>query len=325
MSVLEVLRDLRARVLPGGIRRFLRRRRTAAEVWSEHAGAGTGGGARHWTELQQIQEVLNVRVSGDPAVNPYLHLLRTRLAGRLPVPRALTIGCGTGELERGLSPLGFAAAHEGIDVAPGAVAKAAAAAGVAGLSHLRYRVADANSLRLEPESLDVVFGVHSIHHVAELEHVFEEVARALKPGGLLFLNEFVGPSRLQWTDRQLQVVNGLLRVLPQELRVSLVDGRVKQKARRPTAAEVIATDPSEAVRSGEILAVAAAFFEVLEVRPYGGTILQLLLDDIAGNFSRPDAGTRALLAAICDLEWALIESGDLSSDFAVVVARPKRR
>lgn len=325
MPVSDLLRDLRARVLPGGFRRLLRRRRTAAEVWSGRAGAGTGGGARHWTELQQVQEVLNVRVTGDPAVNPYLHLVRTRLAGRLPVSRALTIGCGTGELERGLSPLGFATAHEGIDVAPGAVAKAAAAAREAGLSHLRYRVADANALRLEPESLDVVFGVHSIHHVAELEHVFGEVARALKPGGLLFLNEFVGPSRFQWTDRQLEVVNGLLRVLPEQLRVSLVDGGVKRKARRPTPAEVIATDPSEAVRSGEILAVAASFFEVLDVRPYGGTVLQVLLDDIAGNFSRPDSGNRALLGAICDLEWSLIESGDLVSDFAVVVAQPKRR
>ncbi|MFN7987074.1 MAG: class I SAM-dependent methyltransferase [Thermoanaerobaculia bacterium] len=321
----ERLRGSRAARFSFALRRLLLRRPTAAGVWGERAGTGAGGSPRHWTELAQVQAVINRRVSGDPDVNPYLHFLRTRLAGRLPVPRALTVGCGGGELERGLARLGFATEHVGVDVAPGAVAVAVEEARKEGLSSLRYAVADADALRLEAASYDVVFGVHSVHHVARLEHLFEQVARALRPDGLLYLNEFVGPSRFQWTDRQLEVVDGLLKVLPEPFRVSVVDGRVKRRARRPTVTEVIATDPSEAVRSAEILGVAAAYFEILEVRPYGGTVLQLLLEEIAGNFSRPDGEGRALLSAIADLEWSLVSAGDLPSDFATVVARPKPR
>ena len=278
---------------------------------------------RHWTELRDVQDVVNRRVSGDPAVDPFMHFLRTWLAGRLPVARALTLGCGGGELERGLRQHGFAREHEGVDVAPLAIERAVAAAKEEGLGHLRYRVEDVNVLHLEPASYDVVFGVHSIHHVEALEHVFRQVAAALKPGGFFFMSEFVGPNRFQWTPLQLEVVNGLLRALPEEYRIRTGDGAVKMKVRRPTVSEMIATDPSEAVRSAEILDVAASFFEILEVRPYGGTVLQLLLEDIAGRFAQPGTGGRELLAAICDFEWALIGAGRLSSDFAVVVARVK--
>lgn len=308
-----------------GLRRRLRGTRTAAEFWSEQAGTWDLGGGRHWTELQQVQEIINERVSGEPNVNPYLYLLRTRLAGCLPVRSALTVGCGSGELERGFAPLGLATEHVGLDVAPGAIARAEAAAREAGLTQVRYHVADANTVRLEPGSFDVVFGVYSVHHVENLEHLFEQVALALRPEGFLFLNEFVGPTRFQWTDRQLEVVNGLLSSLPEEMRVSLVDGRPKRSVRRPTIAEMIATDPSEAVKSGELLEVASKFFEILEIRPYGGTVLHLLLDDIAGRFQRPEPWARQLLASIAEVEWALIASGDLPSDFAVVVAKPRSR
>ena len=319
----ERLRRSRAARFAFALRRLLGRRPRAASVWSEQAGTWSLGEGRHWTELPQVQEFINRRVSGDPAVNPYEHFLRSRLERRLPVGKALTIGCGSGELERGLARLGFAAEHHGVDLAPGAIEKAIDAARREGLEHLQYRVDDANAIRLEAGAYDVVFGVHSIHHVARLESLFEQVAGALRPGGLLFLNEFVGPSRFQWTERQLEVVNGLLRVMPEDLRVSRVDGSVKRRARRPTVAEVIATDPSEAVRSAEILEVASEYFEILDVRPYGGTVLQLLLDDIAGNFARPGSGGREILDALADLEWALIQAGDLQSDFAVVVAGPK--
>jgi SAM-dependent methyltransferase len=138
-------------------------------------------------------------------------------------------------------------------VAPGAIEKARAAAERAGLLHVRYSVADGNELTLEPGLYDVAFGVHSIHHIERLERVFEQVARSLRTGGLFFMNEFVGPTRFQWSDRQLEVVNGLLRAIPAPFRRSTVSGERKEQVPRPSVAEMIAADPSEAVRSAEIL------------------------------------------------------------------------
>ncbi|HPA51408.1 MAG TPA: methyltransferase domain-containing protein [Thermoanaerobaculia bacterium] len=296
---------------------------SAVDHWDELARAGEAGAGRQWTELAQVQEVINERISGEAHVNPYLHFMRRHLAGRLPVARALTIGCGTGELERGLFRHGFAIEHDGFDIAPEAVRGAIAAAKAEGCRGIRYSVADANALLLEPDSYDVVFGVHSIHHVERLENAFEQIALALKPDGLLFLNEFVGPSRFQWSRRQLEVIDGVLRLLPERFLRSRVRGTIKKRAPRPSVRRMLATDPSEAVRSDEILALVDGWFDVVEVRPYGGTVLHPLLDEIAGNFARSEDGGSEILAAICRLEWALIQAGDLTSDFAVVVARKR--
>jgi SAM-dependent methyltransferase len=90
----------------------------------------------------------------------------------------------------------------------------------------------------------------------------------------------------------------------------------------PTLRSVIAVDPSEAVRSAEIMPVLQTMFDVVEFRPLGGAILQFLLADIAGNFETED-GER-LLQMLFTIEDTLMATGDLPSDFAYIVAAPRR-
>ncbi len=293
-----------------------------SRVWGDAANTWRIGGELHWTELEQVQRRINLRVGGDPGVDPYLHFIKTYLGLPLHLDHALTLGCGFGELERGLAQYGTVVRHDAIDIAPGAVAEATRLASAGGHSHIRYWAADLNQVQLEPESFDCVFGVHAVHHLERLEHVFAEVRRALRPGGWFVLNEFVGPTRFQWTQRQLEVVNGLLAALPERLRRNRAhEGRIKSKVERPTIPEMCRIDPSEAVRSAEIMSLLPRSFEVVEFKGYGGTVLHLLLHEIAGNFQDDTPGARALLDAICDLEEALIAEGSLSHDFAFVVAR----
>src|SRR4029453_13057399 len=111
-----------------------------------------------------------------------------------------------------------------------------------------------NTIRLEPDSYDVVFGVSSIHHVERLEHVFEQVRRALRPGGYFYLDEYIGPSRFQWTDDQLRLMNEQLELLPPQLRRDVREpGKLKQRVERRTLQFMKESDPSEAVRSSEIV------------------------------------------------------------------------
>jgi hypothetical protein len=89
--------------------------------------------------------------------------------------------------------------------------------------------------------------------------------------------------------------------------------------------EMIAFDPSEAIRSSAILELAERFFHVVERIDYGGTLLHLLLGDIAGNFRAENRRDVRAIRAICALEHHMLRWKVLPSDFAMVVARRDRQ
>ena len=293
------------------------------EVWGGGAGASTWRSPHrlHWTQHPKVQERLNLLVSGNPYRNRFEHFMDRYLQGRMPVARALTLGCGHGELDRGLSPYNFASRHEGVDISDGAVAEATRLANEAGLKHIFYSVADINSIELPKDTYDVIFGVGSIHHTARLEHLFTQVAQSLKPDGFFFLDEYVGPSYFQWTDVQLTAINVAAALLPERFRMCVDNPKEpKPKVRRLSVAEMKALDPSEAVRSSEIEALLPKYFKVLERNGAGGSLLHLLLEHIAGNFDENDPDGMAQLQSLFDLEDQLIAAGTLQHDFAVIVA-----
>jgi 2-polyprenyl-3-methyl-5-hydroxy-6-metoxy-1,4-benzoquinol methylase len=298
-----------------GIRRVKHR-------WGKEAETSEAG--LHWTEHPAVQRRINTKVSGSAAVDPYQHLVGflNRNGAVLPLQRCLTLGCGGGELERGLAKYDFCLRHDAYDVADRAIEQARRAAEKHGLTHVNYQTADVNRLSLPPRTYDVVFNVMSAHHFWNLEHVFQQVRNSLKPDGVFFLNEFIGPTKFQWTDRQLEIVNGLLRVLPPKYRMT--SGKwLKTKVRRPTLFWMEFSDPSEAVRSGQIVGSLSEHFTIVEKKDYGGTLLHLLLQRIAHNFDCVAANDGKLLQMMFDIEDQLLEAGDIASDFSVIIARPR--
>lgn len=315
-----------------------------------------------------MQRRLNEKVSGHPEVNWVQYTLEHLLAGRLPLAHCLSLGCGTGQMERRLAVAGAFVTCDALDIAPGSIARAAQQAQVAGYN-IRYTVQDINQVQLPVSHYDAIWSSGATHHFECLEHIFAQVTAALKPGGLFVLNEYVGPSRFQFGPRQQAVIQACFDLLPAAYRKltpaaggqfapldrgvgwvtrrvwdKLLDGdlletvwRRTQKAwsRRaggqvlkttinlPTARSVQAVDPSEAVRSAEILPLLQHHFSIVELKPLGGSILQFLLAGIAGNFM-DEAGQR-LLEMLFAIEDTLITNGDLASDFVYIVATPRTR
>ena len=204
----------------------------------------------------------------------------------------------------------------------GAIGKARTLAEEEGFTHIQYRVGDLNKVSLEENTYDVIFGISSIHHIAELEAVYENVYRALKPNGYFYMDEFVGPSQFQWTDAQLEAVNEILKQIPERLRVGRSNpGTIRNRAVRPTIEEMNAIDPSEAIRSGEIIPLLSAHFPDFTLRGYGGNILHLLLEDIAGNFAETDVEAVDWLERIFAYEDRFLSRDGVGDDFAVIVAQ----
>jgi SAM-dependent methyltransferase len=167
-----------------------------------------------------------------------------------------------------------------------------------------------------------------MHHFLNLEHIFEELRKSLKPKGLLIVNEFVGPSQFQWTDKQLIIINELLEILPERLKVDVRSGRLKVPVRKPSIESMNENDPSEAIRSSDIIPLVYKMFYVEERIDFGGTILHMLLDAIIANFNLAKEEDIAILRLLGYIEDILIKEKVISSDFTLIVARdikPKRR
>ena len=96
---------------------------------------------------------------------------------------------------------------------------------------------------------------------------------------------------------------------------------IKEVEIRPTIKMVKDVDASEAIRSEEILPLLNKHFKVVEVKPFGGTVLHALLTNITGNFKPDDEEDVKLLKTIFYFEDLLMEQGELSSDFAVIIAK----
>ena len=209
--------------------------------------------------------------------------------------RILELGCGTGDLTLELLAGGFARDFVAIDnsdvglhAARQKAAKILRPHDEGEMRTVEFRSGDLNTLELEPGAFDGVIAQMSLHHVTELEHLFEQVLRSLKPYGVFAINEYVGANRWQWTDAQVALANTLLSRIPERLRRAHPDGHLKTEIGRPTVEMMIQMDPTEAVRSEDILPLYQRWFTVEHLIDYGGSISVQVLDHIVGNFSGDD-------------------------------------
>ena len=80
------------------------------------------------------------------------------------------------------------------------------------------------------------------------------------------------------TDAQIRVINDQLQQIPKDLRRLVSDHtKFKERVVRKSVSYMIVADPSEAVRSSEIVPLLEDYFSILEITGYGGAILHELL------------------------------------------------
>lgn len=278
-----------------------------------------------WSGIALNHKYYNYLVCGDPDQHYLEYFIRKYIKVRGSV---LSLGCGNGHLERVLLGMGLPCTEiEGMDINPDLMKYASEEAEKLGYQHVKYTTADLNKIDLPARRYDLVIFFHSLHHIENLEGMLQNVQKTLTDTGLLLVVDFVGPSRFQWTDLQMRLAQELLDALPDELKMDLYQPSrraVKRKIARPTIEEVVGTDPSESVRSGEIAGLLHREFDVLEEKPMGGTILHLLYSGIAGNFDERNPYVCALIKTLQKTEELLIMNGVIPSDFTFMVLRNKR-
>ena len=275
----------------------------AERYWSH---AFEHGGVRTWMSEERCRLNINEMITGS--ANEWPMEWFQRVFSPDPTSIGLSLGCGDGALERDVRTKGVCRQITGIDLSRRALELAAATALEAGLDGVFYERGDFNNLDLEADRFDIVFFHQAMHHVANLEGCLEQIRKTLKPRGLFYVDEYVGPSRDQWTDALLESANEVYRGLPKNLRRS-----------RRVPFPIEEDDPSEAVRSSEIVPLVEAGFEIIDKRDYGGNLLSLIHPLLRWDTMDEDTH-RNYLDLLIEEERSLLAAGT-PSYYTVVIAK----
>ena len=259
-----------------------------------------------WMAEPAIRDYINESIGETKPGWPF-DWLEGWLGGRR-FARALSIGCGTGGLERDLIKRGICS---NVDAFDGSVVSLCVAHEEARQmdvgERIRYYAMDFNEPVLPRRAYDAVFFHQSAHHVAKLEKLFRAVLLALKPGGILYLDEYVGPSRHEWVTGDL---------IEHEQAYQSPPEAVRSAPHVPLPIQE--DDPSEAFRSSEILEQLKVGFTISATRPYGGTLLSVLYPLLRHDQLTPD-----VVGQLIAREKQLLASG-AESFYTIIVALPKR-
>jgi ubiquinone/menaquinone biosynthesis C-methylase UbiE len=277
----------------------------------------------NWWDIPAVQSRWNYLVSGDREIDYNNYISKNYLSEKHAL-QALSLGCGGGERELRWAETNKFSRIDAYDLSAERIDYAIKIAHQSGYSKvINYQVGNIYEIDIKDNYYDVVLAEQSLHHFSPLKDLLVKIDKTLKLDGYFILNEFIGPTRFQWTDRQLEIVNSLLNIFPDKYKKIWNSNFTKPKVIKHSQLSMILRDPSEAIESSNILPLLNKMFDVVELKGYGGSILHLLFGGIAHHFLTPDDEGEALLRICFEMEDFLIKTGEIEHDFVVTVCKKR--
>jgi len=293
---------------------------SVSQIWSDFAHARLAPGSVGWRFAMDHPRVrafvYNTYLGGK---DPFGMALSTLLP---PSPiRALEIGCGGGDLAIGLAKSGRFERIDAYDLSTGAIELARRKAFEAGVSNVNFEVRDCNEISSLDRKYNFVYASHALHHIEALETLFSQVSQVIDEDGIFFADDYIGPSRMQYTDTQIDIMNGVLHDLPTSKKFDAwFDDRIKTGIERVPIEDYIRIDPSEGVRAGEIVNVMSRYFWTKTI-PMGLSIAYELLSGIVRNFDPDNSIDNAEIDKIMEADFMASSNSDVPVCFGVLIGR----
>jgi SAM-dependent methyltransferase len=245
--------------------------------------------------------------------------LRERLNGHR-LDRGISIGCGAGGKEMQLIKHGIVDGFDLFEISKARIEQGQELFRRNGLAEkVTFRADDGLAAMQQGAAYDLVHWDSALHHMDDTRHALELSLNALKPGGYLVINEYVGNNRFQWPDEQLALIDKFRATLPDRFFAREAGARfpASRLCRRPTVEDMIRIDPSEAPDSENILPAIQDLLPGADLWLLGGVIYHIGLNDVIANFRLPE--DKPLLDIAMLLDEALSMAGH--NHFAVCIYR----
>lgn len=273
--------------------------------WTRNAKSRPPSRIRWWESPTIIRHV-NHKICGersDVSGAATASLIRQRFPGRT-FKLAISVGCGNGAKELLLVENGLVEEFHLFELSKFRAEEGRKRAAERGLSD-RVVFHNKDGLKsTQPGRYDLVHWNNSLHHMLDVDQAVGWSHAALRPGGIFFMDDFVGPSRMQWPDKMLKQASKVRASLPERLLRNpwRPDRLLAVQLKRPTRVRMILSDPTECADSARIIPSIKSWFPDAEIKPTGGTVYHLALNDVLHNIDEEeDGGILEQLLRIDDL------------------------
>jgi SAM-dependent methyltransferase len=287
---------------------------TIGAIWDKKSGRGkTASG--NWWSCPRVYAHIGKKISGS-----FSDFIKSETQGR-KFRRAISVGCGSGAKELKLVEAGIVERFELYELSKERVLagqKTAAARGLSGAMH--FHLGDAFKECVTPAAYDLVHWNNSLHHMLDTRSALAWSKNVLTDDGVLVMDDFVGPSRFQWSDLNLRVASALRASLPSRLMLR-GDGikPLSTKVARKTVAHMIELDPSEAADSSNIIPSLKDLFAGAKIVLTGGALYHLGLSGVYANLRMDNEEDVRILDMALLMDDLMIGLGE--SHYAVAIAR----
>jgi cyclopropane fatty-acyl-phospholipid synthase-like methyltransferase len=276
----------------------------------------------HYWSNRYLRPRFEAHGFSDPDQFFRMHLLRalqTAPGGHVEV---LSLGAGDGSAEIELAGALLGASATGfritcLDLNEALLEQGRVAARAAGLAeHLRFLRGDFNAWRPD-RAYDVVVANQALHHVLELERLFDAVHEALPEHGLFLTSDVIGRNgHLRWPET-LRWVRHYWQELPRDYRVR------QGQTTTPDAFEDwdCSVDCFEGIRAQDVLPLLLQRFGFEQFFAFGG-IVEVFVDRAFGhNFDAEGAWDRDFVDRVAQHQDALLAAGEIKPTYMLAALR----
>lgn len=270
-----------------------------------------------WWVIPTVRERWNKMISGNPKEDYISFFVNNYLSGKKNL-KLISFGSGSCSAEIELAKHGVFEEIVCVDIAKNRLDEAREIAKRHNLDCMNFLCQDANSMDISSNYYDIVFFQASLHHFDNIKSFTENsIKRVLKDKGLLVINEYVGPRRLQFPKTQIIKINEGLNLIPKKYKTRYLSNLSRRKNYGSGILRMILADPSECIDSESILPSIYTHFEKIAEKPFGGSILMTVLKDISNHFLELNGEKSLILTKLFDFEDIYLKNHSSNFIFGV--------
>ena len=285
-----------------------------AKFWNE---VDTSLSLEYWWNNKVIRSFIQKNITGDPEISWYTKKIKER---KTPFGRILAFGDGYGMAFEAYITRKDTTEIVYLNISEGEESRFKKKAKELGINiPCTFICANANTFDYTSlGDFDTIISVGAFHHMKNFKYIFPQLNKILKTDGIVYVDEYVGPSKWRFNEFIVDIINQLLNSLPEEL----IADRKEVKKKDFYNLWKKSGDLFEAIKSDELDSMLKKYFNLVEETSFGGTLLQpfFLTAHLKPcrlkiyNWHYTEIGKRESKKLV-ELEYELIKSEKIGKDY----------